>query len=180
MLAQRVGAEVFVTVGTDEKRTFVMEKYGIPADHVFFSRDTTFAAGIMGVTGGKGVDVVLNSLAGTLLQESFNCLAPFGRFVELGKRDFESNNSLAMEAFTKAVSFSSVDVINFGERKPVQANRILKHVVKLVADKEIDAVSPITVYPLSDVEKAFRLMQAGKHMGKIVLSVTPETLVPVS
>ncbi|KAK4034496.1 polyketide synthase [Parachaetomium inaequale] len=179
MLAQRVGAEVFVTVGTEEKRQFVMEHYGIQPDHIFSSRDTSFAAGVMEVTQGKGVDVVLNSLAGTLLQEGFNCLAPFGRFVELGKRDFELNNSLAMEAFTRAVSFSSVDIITLGERKPMQANRILKHVVKLVAAKEIDAVHPVTVYPLSDVEKAFRLMQAGKHMGKIVLAVTPETLVPV-
>jgi NADPH:quinone reductase-like Zn-dependent oxidoreductase len=179
MLAQRVGAEVFVTVGTEEKRRFVMEHYGIPEDHIFSSRDTAFAQGIMDVTEGKGVDVVLNSLAGSLLQESFNCLAPFGRFVELGKRDFELNNSLAMEAFTRAVSFSSVDVITLGERKPMQANRILKHVVKLVAAKEIDAVHPVTVYPLSEVEKAFRLMQAGKHMGKIVLAVTPETMVPV-
>ncbi|KAH6857080.1 hypothetical protein B0I37DRAFT_301053 [Chaetomium sp. MPI-CAGE-AT-0009] len=179
MLAQRIGAEVFVTVGTDEKRRFVMEHYGIPADHIFSSRDTAFAEGIMDMTGGKGVDVVLNSLAGSLLQESFNCLAPFGRFVELGKRDFELNNSLAMEAFTRAVSFSSVDIITLGERKPMQANRILKHVVKLVAAKEIDAVHPVTVYQLSEVEKAFRLMQAGKHMGKIVLTVTPETMVPV-
>ena len=180
MLAQRVGAEVFVTVGSNEKRQFVMQHYGIPADHIFSSRDTSFAAAIMDVTEGKGVDVVLNSLAGTLLQESFNCLAPFGRLVELGKRDFELNNSLAMEAFTRAVSFSSVDLIALGEHKPMQANRILKQVVKLVAAKEIDAVHPITVYPLGEVEKAFRLLQAGKHMGKIVLSVTPETMVPVS
>lgn len=179
MLAQRVGAEVFVTVGSDEKRQFVTQHYGIPPDHIFSSRDTSFAQGIIEVTRGKGVDVVLNSLAGTLLQESFNCLAPFGRLIELGKRDFELNNSLAMEAFTRAVSFSSVDVIALGEHKPMQANRILKHVVKLVAAREIDAVHPVTVYPLSEVEKAFRLMQAGKHMGKIVLSVTPETMVPV-
>lgn len=180
MLAQRVGAEVFVTVGSEEKRRFVTEHYGIQPDHIFSSRNTSFAEKIMEMTRGKGVDVVLNSLAGTLLQESFNCLAPFGRFVELGKRDFELNNSLAMEAFTKAVSFSSVDIITLGERKPMQTNRILKHVVRLVATKEIDAVHPVTVYPLSDVEKTFRLMQAGKHMGKIVLAVTPETLVPVS
>ncbi|KAK4227024.1 putative polyketide synthase [Podospora fimiseda] len=179
MLAQRVGAEVFVTVGSEEKKQFVKEKFGIEEDHIFSSRDISFAEGIMDVTNGKGVDVVLNSLAGPLLQESFNCLSPFGRFVELGKRDLEGNNSLAMGAFTRAVSFSSVDVIALGEVKPMEANRILKDVVRLVAQKEIDAVFPISVYPLGDVEKAFRLMQAGKHMGKIVLSVTPEILVPV-
>lgn len=180
MLAQRVGAEVFVTVGTEEKRQFVMQQYGISPDHIFSSRDTSFAPGIMKMTQGKGVDVVLNSLAGTLLQESFNCLAPFGRFVEIGKRDLELNNSLAMEAFTRCVTFSSVDIIALGERKPMEANRILKDVVRLVAEKEVNAVFPISVYPLSDAEKAFRLMQSGKHMGKIVLSVTPDMLVPVS
>ncbi|KAK0741973.1 hypothetical protein B0T21DRAFT_408828 [Apiosordaria backusii] len=179
MLAQRVGAEVFVTVGSEEKRKFVMEHFGIQPDHIFSSRDASFATGIKEMTDGKGVDVVLNSLAGTLLQESFNCLAPFGRFVEIGKRDFELNNSLGMEAFTRAVSFSSVDVIALGERKPMEANRIMKDVVRLVAEKEINTVYPISVLPLSDVEKAFRLMQAGKHMGKIVLSVDQETMVPV-
>ena len=182
MMAQRVGAEVFVTVGSEEKRDFVMEHYGIPADHIFSSRDTSFAAGVKAMTQGRGVDVVLNSLAGTLLQESFNCLAPFGRFVEIGKRDLELNSSLAMEAFTRAVSFSSIDVIALGERKPMDANRIMKDVVRMVSAGELRTVAPITVYPLGEVEKAFRLMQAGKHMGKSVLEVNQkgESLVPVS
>ncbi|KAK3323347.1 hypothetical protein B0T19DRAFT_372277 [Cercophora scortea] len=179
MMAQRVGAEIFVTVGSEEKRDFVMKQFGIPPDHIFSSRDTSFATGILAMTHGKGVDVVLNSLAGTLLQESFNCLAPFGRFVELGKRDLELDNGLAMQAFTRAVSFSSVDVIALGERKPMEANRILKDVIHLVSTNEISTVHPVTVYPMSDVEKAFRLMQAGKHMGKIVLSVSPDVVVPV-
>jgi len=179
MLSQRIGAEIFITVGSEEKREFVMAHFGIAADHIFSSRDTKFAASILTMTKGKGVDVVLNSLAGNLLQESFNCLASFGRFVELGKRDFERNNSLAMEAFTRAVSFSSIDLVAFGEKKPMHANRILKNIVDLVAAKEINPVHPINVYPISDVEKAFRLMQAGKHLGKIVLSVDPEAQVSV-
>ncbi|KAL1841095.1 hypothetical protein VTJ49DRAFT_7426 [Mycothermus thermophilus] len=179
MLAQRVGAKVLVTVGSDEKRQLVTERYGIPPESIFSSRDTSFAPGVMAATHGKGVDVVLNSLAGPMLQASFDCLAPFGRFIELGKRDAESNNSLAMEAFTRAVTFSSVDVNALGDKKPLETNRILKEVVSLVAQGDVDAVHPVTVYPLSDAERAFRLMQAGKHIGKIVLSVTPETVVPV-
>jgi NADPH:quinone reductase-like Zn-dependent oxidoreductase len=157
-----------------------MKQFGIAPDHIFSSRDTSFAPGIMAVTDGKGVDVVLNSLAGNLLQESFNCLAPFGRFIEIGKRDLELNNSLAMEAFTRAVTFTSIDVVALGEKKRAQTHRIMKDIIRLVAEKEIKPVHPINVYPLSDVEKAFRLMQAGKHMGKIVLSVTPDLMVPVS
>ncbi|KAK5652872.1 hypothetical protein OQA88_9538 [Cercophora sp. LCS_1] len=179
MLSQRVGAEVFVTVGSEEKRDFVMDRFGVPADHIFSSRDTSFAPGVMAMTGGRGVDVVLNSLAGNLLQESFNCLAPFGRFVEIGKKDLERNSSLAMEAFTRAVSFSSIDIIALGEQRPTHANRVMKDIVRLVSEQEINPVHPISAYPISDVEKAFRLMQAGKHMGKIILAVSPETLVPV-
>ncbi len=179
-LAQRVGAEVFVTVGSEAKRQFAIEHHGIQADHILSGEDASFAAGLMEMTSGKGVDVVLNSLTGHLLQESFNCLAPFGRFVELGKRDSEMNNSLAMEAFTRAVSFSSIDVAAFAEHKPVQANRILKQVVKLVAGKEVEAVKPVTVYPLSEMEKAFRVVQDEDHVGKVVLAVTPETMVSVS
>ncbi|KAJ4392595.1 hypothetical protein N0V85_006934 [Neurospora sp. IMI 360204] len=179
MMAQRVGADVFVTVGTEEKREFVMKHYGIAADHIFSSRDVSFAAGIMAMTKGRGVDVVLNSLAGTLLQESFNCLAPFGRFVEIGKRDLEQNSSLAMEAFTRAVSYTSIDVITLGEYKKMETNRIMKDIIRLVGAGELRVVEPITVYPVGEIEKAFRLMQAGKHMGKIVLSASEETLVPV-
>jgi len=179
MLSQRLGAEVFVTVGTEEKREFVMKQFGISPDHIFSSRDTSFAAGVLAMTQGKGVDVVLNSLAGNLLQESFNCLAPFGRFIELGKRDLEQNSLLAMEAFTRAVSFSSIDVIALGEQKPMHTNRVMKEIVRMVASGEVNAVYPINVMPISDVEKAFRLMQAGKHVGKIVLSVPPQVVVPV-
>ncbi|KAK3361248.1 hypothetical protein B0T24DRAFT_725001 [Lasiosphaeria ovina] len=179
MLAQRAGADVFVTVGSDEKREFVMARFGIPADRVFSSRDASFAAGVMAATRGQGVDVVINSLAGPLLQAGFDCLAPFGRFVELGKRDLEQNSVLAMHAFARAVSFSSVDVVALGERRPAAAYRVLKEVLRLVAAGEARPVYPISVFPVSEIEKAFRLMQAGKHMGKIVLSVAPETLVPV-
>src|SRR5690606_24623178 len=83
-LARYLGAEIFATAGSDEKRDFVKL---LGADHVFDSRSLTFADDIFSVTGGKGVDVVLNSLAGEAMRRSLSVLAPFGRFLELGKRD---------------------------------------------------------------------------------------------
>jgi NADPH:quinone reductase-like Zn-dependent oxidoreductase len=180
ILAKHVGAEIFVTVGTKEKRDFVIKKYGIQPDHIFSSRDASFAANVLAMTQGKGVDVVLNSLAGVLLQESFNCIAPFGRFVEIGKRDLELNSSLEMGAFTRAVSFSTIDLLALGEHKGHELNRVMNDIIRLVKEKAISPVEPVTVYSLSDIEKAFRLMQAGKHMGKIVISVKPDDMVPVS
>lgn len=179
-LAKHVGAEIFVTVGTEIKRNFVIENFGIQSDHIFSSRDTSFASGVLALTQGKGVDVVLNTLAGSLLQESFNCVARFGRFIEVRKRDVELNSSLEMTAFTRAVSFTSIDLLTFSEHKGHATNRVLKDIIRLFKDNVLKAVNPITVYPLSDIEKTFRIMQAGKHMGKIVLSVKPDDLVPVS
>ncbi|KFY87076.1 hypothetical protein V500_07196 [Pseudogymnoascus sp. VKM F-4518 (FW-2643)] len=98
-VARRLGAEVYVTVGTGEKKAHIMELFGIPSERIFSSRDVSFEAGIKRVTGGRGVDVVLNSLAGESLRASWRCVAPFGRFVELGKRDIEAGGRLDMGPF---------------------------------------------------------------------------------
>lgn len=180
LLAQSVGAEIFVTIGTEMKRDFIIKRYGVHPDHIFFSRDTSFAAGVVSATQGRGVDVVLNTLAGALLQESFNCIAPFGRFIEVGKRDLELNSSLEMGSFARNGSFSHIDLLMLGEHRGVQIHRVLTDIMRLFKERTIRPVDPITAYPISDIEKTFRLMQAGKHMGKIVLSVKSDDLVPVS
>lgn len=180
VLAKHIGAEIFVTVGTEAKRQFVMKTYGIQPDHIFSSRDTSFKPGILGMTKGKGVDVVLNSLSGLLLQESVNCLAPFGRFVEIGKRDLEQDSHLALGTFSKSVSFESIDLLAFAEAKRLEIQHVFKDVIRLFKEKVIGPVDPITVHPVSEIEKTYRLMQAGKHMGKIVISMSPDDLVPVS
>ena len=88
VMAHHLGASaVYCTVGSEAKKRLLMDSYGIPEQHILNSRDLSFAAGIKRLTGGRGVDVVLNSLAGEALRQTWLCLAPFGRFVELGKKD---------------------------------------------------------------------------------------------
>ncbi|KAI8944006.1 hypothetical protein F4801DRAFT_287483 [Xylaria longipes] len=111
MLAKHFGAELYATVGSQEKRDLIMNRYGIPASHTFNSRDISFAQGILAATGGHSVDVVLNSLAGPLLQASFDILARFGHFFDIGKRDLEGNSALEMETFSRHTSFSVVDLV---------------------------------------------------------------------
>lgn len=108
-LAEHKGAEVFVTAGTDEKREFLAKNYGIARDHIFSSRNTDFAAGIKKLTGGRGVDVVLNSLTGEILDESWRITADGGTFVEIGKKDIIDRNSLSMEPFDRNCSFRAMD-----------------------------------------------------------------------
>ncbi|KAH8799819.1 hypothetical protein F5884DRAFT_905307 [Xylogone sp. PMI_703] len=179
MLAKHIGAEIFVTVGTQAKRDLMTDVYGIKPDHIFNSRDASFAAGVLAMTDGKGVDVVLNSLAGNLLQESFNCIARFGRFIEIGKRDLELNNHLELGSFVRVASFSSIDLLEAIKYKPHKMYETLKEVMRLFHERLIKPVTPLSVYPVSDIGKAFRFMQAGKHMGKLIITTSPDDLVPV-
>ncbi|KAI1774978.1 putative FSP1 [Hypoxylon cercidicola] len=179
VIAKHLGAEIFATVGTPEKRELIIQKYGIPEDHIFNSRDTSFAAGVLAATGGRGVDVVLNSLAGPLLQESFNVLAPFGHFVEIGKRDLELNSTLEMHPFSHHVSFTSIDILLLMLERGRIIHRVLAEIARLIEDGVIKPINPITVYPMAEAVDALRLLQAGRHMGKVVLSVGSQEMVKV-
>ncbi|KAL7625005.1 hypothetical protein AAE478_004219 [Parahypoxylon ruwenzoriense] len=179
MIAQHLGARIFATVGTPEKRELIMDRYHIPEDHIFSSRDASFAQRILAATNGRGVDVVLNSLSGPLLQASFDVLAPFGHFVEIGKRDLERNSYLEMRPFSRHASFSSVDMIAMIRHRQEDVHRVLVEVARLITDNIVTLVHPITVFPMDEAAKAFRRLQTGKHMGKVVLSIDPGVIVPV-
>ncbi|KAL8983680.1 MAG: hypothetical protein Q9205_002158 [Flavoplaca limonia] len=179
MLAQHIGAEIFVTVSSQVKKDLVMDKYGIAEDHIFNSRDLSFVDGVMRMTGGKGIDVVLNSLAGEALRQSWLCLAWFGRFIELGKRDIVGNTGLDMAPFMKNISFCSVNILGILRNSVSMAARVFADTMDLLRSGAVKPVDPISVMPFSKIEEAFRLMQSGRHMGKIVLTTHDDDIVPV-
>ncbi|KUL82178.1 hypothetical protein ZTR_09578 [Talaromyces verruculosus] len=177
-IAQHVGAKVYATVGSQEKKQLLMQQYGIPEDCIFSSRDTSFAKGIMRVTDGVGVDVVLNSLAGEALRVSWHCLAKFGRFLEIGKADLFENTGLDMMPFLDNKSYCGVNLIDFENNPTPRAVKLFKKVAQLIQNGDIKPVTPVQLFSFSDVEKAFRYMQTGKHMGKIVVRVDDNDVVP--
>lgn len=179
ILAKYLGAEIFATVGTQEKKSLIVEQYGIPEDHIFNSRDLSFSKGIMRMTKGRGVDVVLNSLVGEALRETWHCIAMFGRFIELGKKDMVGNTGLDMAPFLRNVTFSSVNLYGIYRHNIPLASKIFDEVMSLMRQGIIRVVKPIKIYNYSEMEDAFRFMQAGKHVGKIVLKPSNENLVPV-
>ncbi|KAL4792644.1 polyketide synthase [Aspergillus venezuelensis] len=177
MLAQLVGAKIFATVGSRDKAQLLMDTYNIPEDHIFNSRNNSFVDDIKAATNGKGVDVALNCLSGQLLSATWSCMAMFGRFVEIGKRDIEVNTRLSMGGFQGNVSFSAIDLTYMGRFRPQHLSDILEKCMVLAAEGKIRAVTPVTVFPISEVEKAFRFMQAGKHTGKVVIKPNPGDVV---
>lgn len=177
-LANHVGLEIFTTVGSEDKRRLIQKEYDVPDDHIFNSRDLSFAKGVMRMTGGRGVDCILNSLSGEALRQSWHCIAPFGSFVEIGLKDILNNTELDMQPFLQDASFTSVNLKRVMTGNPDLLAKILEDVSSYLSRGILKPVTPIKVYPLSDMETAFRLMQMGKHRGKLVLSWGGDDMVP--
>lgn len=177
-IAQSVGAEIFATVGPEEKRQLLIEQYGIPEDHIFSSRDTSFHRGVMRATGGRGVDVVLNSLAGEALRLSWHCLAKFGRFLEIGKADLFANTGLDMKPILDNKSYIGINLLDFENNPTPRVVALWEQTARLIHDGAVRPVQPLQCFNMAEVEKAFRYMQTGKHMGKVVISVSDDDVVP--
>lgn len=170
-LARYRNADIFVTVGTREKRDLLYNKFGIPHDHIFSSRDSTFAPQILEKTQGRGVDVVLNSLTGDLLDASWRIVADGGTMIEIGKRDIYERNALSMEPFGRNCSFRALD-LSFGKTLDMakMTGELLREVFELVEAGSIGPIRPITTYGFDNVPTALSFMRRGQHIGKIVIT----------
>ncbi|RMZ66024.1 beta-ketoacyl synthase domain-containing [Pyrenophora seminiperda CCB06] len=175
MIAQAKGAEIFATVGADIKKQLLIEQYGIPETHIFSSRDTSFVKGVFRATEGQGVDLVLNSLAGEALRLSWtDCLAKFGRFLEIGKADLFANTGLDMKPLLDNKSYIGVNLLDFENNPTPRAVALWNDTAKMIHEGAIKPIAPLQIFTMAEVEKAFRHMQAGKHMGKVVVRVDDE------
>jgi len=169
MMCQNVGARILATVGTSEKKTFLMTQFGIPEEQIFYSRDSSFKQGIMRATDGRGVDVIFNSLSSELQRVTWECIAPFGRFIELGKRDFVVNSRLEQAQFRNNVTFVGLDYAHMNLTSAKYSQEAFHGYMDLIRSGTLKAPQPITTYGLSDIEKAFRTMAKGEHIGKLVI-----------
>lgn len=165
---------VFTTVGSTEKQTYLQKRFPqLSAESFANSRDTSFERHILLHTQGKGVDVVLNSLAEEKLQASIRCLARHGRFLEIGKYDLSNNTPLGMALFLKNVAFHGILLDALFE----EGNQEWEEVSQLLKEGIVEGVvQPLktTVYEKDQVEQAFRYMAQGKHIGKVLLKVRSE------
>lgn len=162
-IAQRAGAEVIATAGSEWKRDLLRAR-GV--QHVFDSRSDSFAAGVLEVTGGAGVTVVLNSLADELIGPTFEVTAPGGRFLEIGKRGIWTPEQVA--ALGKGIDYHVIDWGETARHDPEVVGRLFAEVMQQAADGELPPL-PVHTFPLEKVADAFRYMAQGRHAGKIVL-----------
>jgi NADPH:quinone reductase-like Zn-dependent oxidoreductase len=173
-----IGAEIYAAVGSHEKKQLLVS-FGVEEDHIFSSRDTSFAHGVRRITNGYGVDVVLNSLSGDSLCATWECIAPFGRFIEIGKADIVANSGLPMASFGKNVSFAAVDLRHLFSVRIEAVQELLRKTFSLLANGDLCYSCPRNIYPVLAIEKAFRFLQSGKSIGRVVISIQSSDIVTV-
>ena len=165
-LAAHLGLEVYATAGSEEKRA-VLKALGV--EHIYSSRSLAFADQIKADTGGHGVDLVLNSLAGDGAAKSLDVLAPFGRFLELGKRDFYADSPMFLRPFRRNISYFGIDVDQLLVTKPELAATFATEVLQHFGWKTFRPL-PYLRFDAADAPRAFQTMQASLQIGKIVVA----------
>jgi len=162
-IARRASAEVFATASP--AKWDVLREAGLDDDRIASSRDLSFREKFLDATGGEGVDVVLNALAGEFVDASLDLLPRGGRFLEMGKTDMRESGEVG-EAHP-AVAYLPFDLIEAG---PARMGEILAEVVDLLAQGELRR-SQVATWDLREAPKAFRHLREGRNVGKLVLTV---------
>ncbi|HKP01955.1 MAG TPA: SDR family NAD(P)-dependent oxidoreductase [Chthoniobacterales bacterium] len=172
-IAHYLGAEVIASAGSTVKRE-LLKTLGVK--HVIDSRRGDFAEAVMELTDRRGVDVVLNALAGEAIPMGLSCLAEFGRFVEIGKRDIYQNSRIPLRPLRRNASFHVVamDAVFAGDESLTR--EMLAEISGLVEQGALRPL-PFRSFPAFNVDAAFRLMAGGKHIGKVIVSF-PEAFLP--
>ena len=161
-VARRCGARILATASGPKQQGLLDQ--GVEA--VFDSRSLAFAEQVRSHTGGKGVDVVLNSLKGDWVDASFQALAPGGRFIELGKIEIWSR-AQAQERRPDA-AYLPFDLLEVAAAEPQRVRQLLIDFLADLAQGSFKPI-PIEVYPISAVPDAFRLLAQARHRGKVVV-----------
>lgn len=173
-VAHRTGAVVLATAGTEAKRAY-LRSLGIR--HVFDSRSLDFARQVLDATGGEGVDVVLNSLAGDAIAKGLSVLRPYGRFLELGKRDIHAGNRVSLHPFRNQLSYFAIDLDRAARDRPGLIGNLLRQVLE---DIRAGALAPLParVFPAGQVVGAFHSVARGLDVGKAVVAIEPQVYMP--
>ncbi|KAG6281496.1 Type I Iterative PKS [Claviceps purpurea] len=170
-VARHIGARILATTGTSEKRDFLNKSLGIPSSQIFSSRSAQFRDGVLCATSGKGVDVIVSSLAGERLVDTWALAAHFGRFVQIDKKAALHDTNLPMRAFERNVSFSSIDIRDLYQKRPAEMKEVLNEVLRLMERRVVVPIQPVTVLPMSQFSSALRKLKLGDTMGKIVMTL---------
>ncbi|ETB45486.1 polyketide synthase, partial [Mycobacterium avium 11-0986] len=162
-LARHYGAEVFATASRGKWDT--LRAMGFDDDHIGDSRSPDFEQKFLAATGGAGVDVVLNSLAGEFTDASLRLLAPGGRFIEMGKTDVRDPDVVAQRY--RGARYRAFDLMEAG---PDRTAAMLAEIVGLLRAGVLTPL-PLKAFDVRCASAAYRYVSQARHIGKVVLTV---------
>ncbi|MFF2965063.1 SDR family NAD(P)-dependent oxidoreductase, partial [Streptomyces sp. NPDC057963] len=164
-LAHHLGAEVFGTAGTGKWDT--LRTLGLDDRHIASSRTLDFESEFLSRTDGRGMDVVLDSLAGEFVDASLRLLPRGGRFLEMGKTDIRDADEVG--ATHPGVSYRAFDLMDAGHDR---IQEMLVALLELFASGALRPL-PVTSWEVGRAVEAFRFLGQAKHVGKVVLTMPP-------
>ena len=167
-IAQHLGAEIFTTAGSDEKREYLRS---LGVEHVMNSRTLDFAEQINEITGREGVDVVLNSLPGDAIPASLSVLRAYGRFLEIGKTDIYQNRMIGLSPFQDNLSYFAIDLDRMLRQRSEYIHNLFTEVMEHF-DSGVFQPLALTQFSIADTVGAFRYMAQRKNIGKVVVSLS--------
>ncbi|KAE8388452.1 KR domain-containing protein [Aspergillus alliaceus] len=169
---------------TVRKALLYMQQWGarrkldILLKHISHSRDSSFLPDLMHVTGDCGADVVPNSLARSLLRAAWECVTEYGKMIEQGARDILAHGTLDMVPFSSNRAFFGTDLMDIINGDSPTVDKLVSGIRRSMDSDSIAPIRPVTIYQAREMVDAFRYMQTGTHMGKILIQMPeePETL----
>ncbi|KLU82825.1 hypothetical protein MAPG_01893, partial [Magnaporthiopsis poae ATCC 64411] len=168
--------DIYATVSTAAESALLTQCYDIPESRIFHSRGVAFGDAIRAATGGCGVDVVLNqSTDGEVVRETWSCLDRFGCLVDTASKS--SRVDLGSDGRPSNASFFSVDMLSLAAARPAVVQRVLRDIARLLAQGRLRAVEAGAVFPISEVQEAFKAVQGGKTSGKVVVAPRSQDMV---
>ncbi|OQE02483.1 hypothetical protein PENSOL_c002G05636 [Penicillium solitum] len=168
-IAQYLGAEVYATVGSVEKKQAIADYFQIPFNHIFCEGQISSSEDLMDATAGNGYDVIVNTRSNEALDVSWKCLGPYGRFVNLALTDILDDNRLSMRPFNRGASFFSINLEALMKDKPQLLQDILIRGIDWYATGVIKSTMSPSCYSIGAIEDAFKRLSEGNSIGKLVV-----------
>ena len=166
-LAQSVGATIYATAGTPEKKRYLNM---IGVDHVSDSRSKVYASDIERWTKGAGVDVIVNTLGGDISLANQDILKSGGNFIELGKYEGRQAVHAAIRDHDSNAIVHIVDIDRMWKQEPDRLAACFKEAMNRIEGGRFPLL-PFRVFPGRNASDAFRHMASAQHIGKVVLSL---------
>lgn len=177
-IALNRGAEVFATVGTPDKVSFLTDSLGIPIDHIFPSRDPEKLARVAKAIGNGGFNVILSTVAGgDSLYQSLKALAPMGHLIDVARVDVLKSKQLGLELFQKNATFSSFDLNEVVDNDVELGSQLMKTVDELYRTDRITPIRPLSVFDISELDQGLLSFSQGTHLGKLAVSFQSQSIV---